>query len=578
MLPSMRRNRLMKEPMEEGELLKQKAKELAEANPDLTLLKAFSCILELAEDSGLSPEFWKHSKKFTQYVAERMNLSLTQAVLLTLIVETGSVGHNPTLQDLARFVGCRSVAMMQYQKDVDDMVRQGFIRQSNKNIRRDTGYVIPTGLIDALNKDKAYQKKTDVCHNVIELMQSFCDLTHLRFEDELSSELLAEEVENLFEVNKAIPYVKALKKLELDTEEEILLTHFCRHLVLAYSACLDLDRIAYLYDDKKTRYDFCRSMAERVHPIIASGWVEQAFDGGFQSNEMFRLTDQAIKTLLKGVELKLEDNAHCDIIGYKKIAKKDLFFGQEVNEHIERLTHLLDDKEYQKICARLKKKGYREGFTCLFYGAPGTGKTESVMQLARLAGRDILQVNIADVKSKWVGDSEKNIKGIFDRYRFAVNNSKKAPILLFNEADAIIGNRKRDAEQAVDKMENSIQNIILQEMESLQGIMIATTNLEENMDKAFERRFLYKVKFDKPELPQRAKIWHSMMPELSTETTEHLAGAYDFSGGQIENITRKCNIDSILYGRRFVTAERIEQYCHEETITKKNTKTIGFKI
>ena len=159
-----------------------------------------------------------------------------------------------------------------------------------------------------------------------------------------------------------------------------------------------------------------------------------------------------------------------------------------------------------------------------------------------------------------------------------MNNSKKAPILLFNEADAIIGNRKQDAEQAVDKMENSIQNIILQEMENLQGIMIATTNLEENMDKAFERRFLYKVKFDKPELPQRAKIWHSMMPELSTETAEHLAGAYDFSGGQIENITRKCNIDSILYGRRFVTAERIEQYCHEETITKKNTKTIGFKI
>ena len=148
--------------------------------------------------------------------------------------------------------------------------------------------------------------------------------------------------------------------------------------------------------------------------------------------------------------MKLNEHSRCDLIlECKKIRKKELFFGKEVDDHMERLSQLLEEKEFQRICERLKKDGFRDGFTCLFYGAPGTGKTESVMQLARESGRDIMQVNIADVKSKWVGDSEKNIKGIFDHYRYVVENSRKTPILLFNEADAIIGNKRQEGRRGL---------------------------------------------------------------------------------------------------------------------------------
>lgn len=128
----------------------------------------------------------------------------------------------------------------------------------------------------------------------------------------------------------------------------------------------------------------------------------------------------------------------------------------------------------------------------------------------------------------WVGESEKNIKGIFDDYKQKVKQSVKAPILLFNEADAIIGKRQVGAERAVEKMENSIQNIILQEIEQLDGILIATTNLAENMDKAFERRFLYKVKFEKPDLACRSQIWQAMIPSLEDADASFLAARYDF--------------------------------------------------
>ena len=153
--------------------------------------------------------------------------------------------------------------------------------------------------------------------------------------------------------------------------------------------------------------------------------------------------------------------------------------------------------------------------------------------------------------------------------------SKRTPILLFNEADAIIGKRSTHVERAVDKMENSLQNIILQEMESLEGIMIATTNLEQNLDGAFERRFIYKVRFEKPGPEERRHIWQSMLPQLTEAEALALATRYDFSGGQIENIVRKCNVDSVLYGDEAITPERIETYCADETLQRRAAR-LGF--
>jgi SpoVK/Ycf46/Vps4 family AAA+-type ATPase len=176
----------------------------------------------------------------------------------------------------------------------------------------------------------------------------------------------------------------------------------------------------------------------------------------------------------------------------------------------------------------------------------------------------------------WVGESEKNIKQVFDNYRAKVKESNIAPILLFNEADAVIGKRQEGAEKAVDKMENSIQNIILQEMETLDGILIATTNLAQNMDKAFERRFLYKIKFEKPTVEARISMWREMIPVLKEEEARVLAAKYDFSGGQIENIARHYTIGNILHGDPENIIEELSTYCDSERLEAKGTRKIGF--
>ena len=220
----------------------------------------------------------------------------------------------------------------------------------------------------------------------------------------------------------------------------------------------------------------------------------------------------------------------------------------------------------------------RTGFACLLYGGPGTGKTETVYQLARRTGRAIMPVNISEIRDKFVGETEKRIKQVFDKYRAYVKESNKkntlCPILFFNEADAIISKRSENVERSVEK--NAMQNIILQEMENLDGILIATTNLISNLDSAFERRFIYKIELSKPSEEVKSLIWQSMMPELCEYDADELAKSYDFSGGQIENVVRKQTINWVLYGKN-ATLEDLRTICNEENISNNNTRSrIGF--
>ena len=197
--------------------------------------------------------------------------------------------------------------------------------------------------------------------------------------------------------------------------------------------------------------------------------------------------------------------------------------------------------------------------------------------MARATGRDILRVDVDKIKSCWVGESEQNMKKVFDKYRNICKSTSLAPILLFNEADAILGVRMEGATRAVDKMENSIQNIILQEMEALEGIMIATTNLTTNLDKAFERRFLYKVEFNRPTVEARAQIWQAMFPALTERDACTLASQFDLSGGEIENISRKYMVNAILSGQDTIDLLLLAELCRNERIGTSIRQRIGFQ-
>ena len=176
-----------------------------------------------------------------------------------------------------------------------------------------------------------------------------------------------------------------------------------------------------------------------------------------------------------------------------------------------------------------------KGMIILLYGPPGTGKTEAVMQLARNSGRDLFHVNIQEVRSCWVGEIEKNTKQIFEAYRSSSSGLK--PILLFNEADGIISKRSSitgGKNESVDKMKNTMQNIILEELENFDGICILTTNLVTNFDAAFDRRILFKIKLENPKLDTKMRIWKSKVDTLTDEDARKVSESFDFSGVKLK--------------------------------------------
>ena len=260
----------------------------------------------------------------------------------------------------------------------------------------------------------------------------------------------------------------------------------------------------------------------------------------------------------------------------KNIEAKTLFYNEKEGTQIERLKNILSKDQLPLVQERLHEKGMRTGVCILMHGAPGTGKTATAFELARQTGRDIIQMNVTDFKDKYVGESEAKLKAIFDKYNLICEKSKVAPILLLNEGDAILSKRTMNVEKSVDQMSNALQNILLQEMENLKGIMIVTTNLTVNLDKAFERRFVFKVQFEKPGKEVKAKIWKSMIEDLNEEDSMKLAETFDIAGGEIENIARKTIMEYALTGKN-PDIEMVKEFAKEEKINEVNRPAVvGF--
>ena len=336
-------------------------------------------------------------------------------------------------------------------------------------------------------------------------------------------------------------------------------------------------QLHYLYA-KQDELQVQRSLKDGRHPLQQSGLVEMTKGGLFEDSSL--VPTEKGKELYLGEDADLfadsvEDSA---LILPEKIACKPLFFDPALQQQLSLLTGSLEEERYAGLRARLQAQHLPTGVTALLYGHPGTGKTESVMQLARATGRAVMHVDISATKTCWFGESEKLIKQVFDRYRRLCQKSRTMPILLFNEADAVFSRRKDVGSSSVAQTENAIQNIILEEMETLDGILIATTNLADNLDRAFERRFLFKIRFDKPTVESKTRIWRSKLPALAEADARALALQYDFSGGEIDNIVRKATMEEVISGNA-PTPDTLARLCEHEKLehASASARRIGFR-
>lgn len=381
--------------------------------------------------------------------------------------------------------------------------------------------------------------------------------------------------------NLDIPFVKDINDCIKSYYDRYCLYILCYYYTHGWNANLQTLFLS-VYNEIQGQRNM-ELMITGKHKLYKNGFIDFVQKGN--------VIDSTITITEKTKQIYLGDKAYLydtkldekSLILPDTIVSKKLFYSQENQNQINMLYSSLSKENLNNIQNGLKSRGFPTGICILLYGAPGTGKTESVYQIAKATNREIIHVDISQTKSCWLGESEKLIQKIFDDYKklcqkLKLNGKNDYPILLFNEADAIIQKRTEFRGGGAEKTENAMQNILLENLEKFDGIMIATTNLEINMDAAFERRFLYKIKFENPTLEAKTAIWQSKLNWLPEDQAKQLANEYNFSGGEIDNVVRKATMEEILNGSK-VTLNRLEELCKTEKLISSNSeRKMGFCI
>ncbi|MCV3454457.1 ATP-binding protein [Campylobacter sp. FU_520] len=313
----------------------------------------------------------------------------------------------------------------------------------------------------------------------------------------------------------------------------------------------DFNFLLHLISEDEAQKQENKALLEEDSKLLSSNLLE--YDEFVNSlgdiAKIFYLSDDILQRIINFKEPKKN----------KKIKLQNLVKEQDIFELIEPNINIDDvimpqstkdllesilKQQDKKVLERLNKWGIKTNKNIeakiIFYGPAGTGKTMSALSMAKAMKKSILSFDCSKILSKYVGESEQNVRKIFDTYKELCQTSKQSPILLLNEADQFLSTRV-ESNAGADKMHNQMQNIFLEQIERFSGVIIATTNFLESLDVAFSRRFEYKIEFKKPNYEQRLMIWQKALSKNAkfegSFDLKKLA-SYELSGAQIVMVVK----------------------------------------
>ncbi|EAJ0603952.1 ATP-binding protein [Campylobacter jejuni] len=257
----------------------------------------------------------------------------------------------------------------------------------------------------------------------------------------------------------------------------------------------------------------------------------------------------------------------------------DIIMPENTKELLENILKQQDKKVLERLHSWGIKSNKNIEAKIIFYGPAGTGKTMSALAMAKLMKKSVLSFDCSKILSKWVGESEQNVRKIFDTYKNIVQTCKQSPILLLNEADQFLSTRV-DGSSGSDKMHNQMQNIFLEQIERFSGVIIATTNFLESLDSAFSRRFDYKIEFKKPDFKDRLKIWEKFLPKKALFEKDfdiNILSNYELSGAQILMVVKNTALKvAVSKDGVFKMQDFIESIQKELNSSFDKSKIVGF--
>lgn len=245
-----------------------------------------------------------------------------------------------------------------------------------------------------------------------------------------------------------------------------------------------------------------------------------------------RLKDEYLQlfTIGKSYEPTYSTNFPANVIE-TSLNWEELILNKNIYEEISLINVWIVNKAEIANDKVLNKK-INAGYKCLFYGPPGTGKTLTATLLGKKNKKAVYRVDLSQIVSKYIGETEKNLANIFD---IAEN---KDWILFFDEAESLFSKRT-GVQDSKDKYANQQTSYLLQRIENYKGLIILATNLKPNIDLAFSRRIQSSINFTIPAVSEREKLWVNALEDisnLSIDIIKEISKTYEISGGTIKNV------------------------------------------
>lgn len=537
----------------------------------LTLLDALELTNNTIEDTKLEGFLIKEARRPISYLAKRLGLSKQQACLYSICFARYD-DHHIDMGDIRRWLNCSSIQVLRYKDDIKVLEQKGLIVSNGS----DKTFFIPDHIVESICANKKPKAKVLTNLSPEELMNAIGDLCCRRANDGINFDPFCEECANLMSKNMHINFCRLMNDYKLGRQSFSLLVWACDMLINRDDEIInssDLRRLHEFRLRRKAQYD---DLVSGQCDLFSLGLLERCNSGDFKDKDAWRLTNKARTELLSEFEINIQQsNPYEGLIDPGTIAAKQLFYNDAEKEQLDRISKLLQEENYKDVTGRLQQSGFNTGFTVLLSGPAGTGKTEFVNQIAKASGRHIMAIKVSDILDQFVGNSEKNMQQMFDRYFNLVDTCATTPILFLDEIDSLCSKRFKNPSRSVDRCYNNLQALFLQNLNKFKGILIGTTNLSENMgEEAIERRFLIKTRIELPTASTRKQIWKSMLSNLTDDLLQKVS-SYEFSGGKIENAVRKILMNCALEGIE-PDETMVLKFCNEERAGFGKSSVIGF--
>lgn len=282
--------------------------------------------------------------------------------------------------------------------------------------------------------------------------------------------------------------------------------------------------------------------------------LEYGEAGEPKNSAALRVSSEYLEFFLTGVKNKPDYSLHFPAkLITSPLDWNDLVLNASTRRDVEQLLTWIEHSN-EVLDGFGLRKNLKRGYRVLFYGPPGTGKTLTATLVGKRVGMDVYRIDLSQVVSKYIGETEKNLSNVFDQAE------SRNWILFFDEADSLFGTRTQ-ANNSNDRAANQEISYLLQRIEDYPGIVILASNLKSNIDEAFSRRFQNMVYFPMPEKEERLILWSHIFEktcvEAKGEIFEEFSEKFELAGGALTNVARYAALCALMDERNVICREDI---------------------